>query len=664
MLTENTKLYLKFLLFLWITAVIFRLGFLFWQWVQISAHSSADILKAFYIGVRFDGRIAAFISLPLFIFLFTPGLKRFFGGIRPYLLVFYTVLYFIYILIYMSDAAHYAYLQLRINFAALELAEDTAEAVGMVWQTYPVIKLFIAAAAVCAVMFFITKKLFNSWNKNIPAYKKSVKVFSSLVCVFVVSILIYGQYRVNYFPLRWSEAYFSGYNEITALGLNPIHNIIDTKTKNAVKDNTELARQAYDSAVRYLKIDDIDKDNIRYDRFVNAKDTDRPNIVIIVIESMSMHKSSFMFDDVDTTLFLKELAGESLYFPNYYAPARTTARAMFSIVTGIPDAGTSFSSSSRDPYIVDQHTIWSEFDGYSKLYMLGGNANWANIRGIMTNNIPDIKIYEEGYWKSPKMDVWGISDKDLLQEANEILEKEKEPFISIIQLASFHRPFTVPSGMADFDYTMPSQDYLDRYGFVDGEYLSMKFCDYAIRKYFEAAKNSSYYNNTIFIVTGDHGITEMSPSAGENYQGLRLYEYHVPLIIHYPKMFPKGEVRYETGSHVDIFPTAANLAGISYQNTTLGRDLLDPQYGRDRFVLIRRTDRPPVLINGEYCFSEELDGSALYKRELNNINADWKLYDGDKVLYDRLEKETQDLWQTVLYMLYHNSKERAASAEK
>lgn len=386
---------------------------------------------------------------------------------------------------------------------------------------------------------------------------------------------------------------------------------------------------------------------------------------------MSTHKSSLMFDELDTTRFLKQLSQESLYFPNYYASARTTARAMFSIITGIPDVNEYFKTSSRDPYTMDQHLVWNDFDGYTKLYMIGGNANWANIRGVMSNNVSGLKIYDEGYWKSPRMDVWGISDHDLLQEANTLLEEQQEPFISLIQLASFHTPFTVPDGIAGLDYTIPNDEYLTKYAFdTKQEYLALKFCDYALKKFFEKAKQSRYYDNTIFIITGDHGMSQVSPSVEQSYSHLALHEFQVPLIIHSPKYFPQAKVMKQTGGHIDIFPTAAGLAGVKVHNTTMGRDLLDPSFGEDRFTFIRRLNRPPLLVSNEYCFSNEYEqagGGSLYKRvskdSTNTESTKWELVEGqDSKLYSKLKTINESLWESAIYMLYHNTKARADEA--
>ena len=127
----------------------------------------------------------------------------------------------------------------------------------------------------------------------------------------------------------------------------------------------------------------------------------------------------------DTTPETLALAKESAYFSSYFAPARTTARAIFSLFTGIPDINQSYQTSSRNPFVVNHGLILNEFKGYAKFYCLGGNASWANIRGFLEHNVDDLVILEEGAWKASNVDVWGISDLDLFRESHEVLEKPR-----------------------------------------------------------------------------------------------------------------------------------------------------------------------------------------------------------------------------------------------
>ena len=114
------------------------------------------------------------------------------------------------------------------------------------------------------------------------------------------------------------------------------------------------------------------------------------------------------------------------------------------MVTGIPDVAPATSTSSRNPAAVDQHTIINDFEGYNKFYFLGGSTSWANIRGLLTNNIQDLHLYEQEDYQAPKVDVWGISDKNLFLEATKVLKRQQGPFFAVIQTADNHRPYTIP----------------------------------------------------------------------------------------------------------------------------------------------------------------------------------------------------------------------------
>jgi len=63
---------------------------------------------------------------------------------------------------------------------------------------------------------------------------------------------------------------------------------------------------------------------------------------------------------------------------------------------------------SRNPQAVDQHSVINDFQGYEKLYFLGGSASWANIRGLLNNNIGGLHLYEQDSYEAPKIDV-GVS---------------------------------------------------------------------------------------------------------------------------------------------------------------------------------------------------------------------------------------------------------------
>ena len=102
------------------------------------------------------------------------------------------------------------------------------------------------------------------------------------------------------------------------------------------------------------------------------------------------------------------------------------------LITGIPDAQL-FKFSTRNPLAIDQHTIINNFEGYDKHYFLGGNPEFNNFDGLL-KNIDDLQMHTEGSFKSPKINVWGISDKDLFLEANKFLKKRINLFLPSFKL--------------------------------------------------------------------------------------------------------------------------------------------------------------------------------------------------------------------------------------
>jgi hypothetical protein len=128
---------------------------------------------------------------------------------------------------------------------------------------------------------------------------------------------------------------------------------------------------------------------------------------------------------------------EGIFFNRAFSPAYGTARGVWATITGVPDVQQG-KTSSRNP-AVNQHTIINDFKGKEKLYFLGGSSSWANIRGLLTNNIEGLRLYEQGSYKAKEIDVWGISDKNLFLEANDAMAKETKPFFAVIQTADNHQ---------------------------------------------------------------------------------------------------------------------------------------------------------------------------------------------------------------------------------
>ena len=131
---------------------------------------------------------------------------------------------------------------------------------------------------------------------------------------------------------------------------------------------------------------------------------------------------------LNTTPYFNELCKNGIFFDRYFTPTYGTARGVWATITGIPDVQI-VNTSSRNPATVNQHTIMNDFKGYEKYYFIGGSTSWANIRGLLKDNIDSLHLYEQDNYNAPKLDVWGISDKNLFLESNKKLAQAKSPFL-------------------------------------------------------------------------------------------------------------------------------------------------------------------------------------------------------------------------------------------
>jgi len=125
---------------------------------------------------------------------------------------------------------------------------------------------------------------------------------------------------------------------------------------------------------------------------------------------------------LNSTPYFDSLSKQGVFFERCFSPSFGTARGVFSILTGIPDVQLS-KFATRNEATVKQRTIINDFAGYDKFYFIGGRSQFNNFTGLV-NNINGVKIYEEGSYKAPKINVWGISDKNLFLEANEVMARQ------------------------------------------------------------------------------------------------------------------------------------------------------------------------------------------------------------------------------------------------
>ena len=640
------------------------LRFVFVNYFSAPASADNNLTSSYILGFRYDLRYVTIVMMITLLFSFIKPLNPFDKKLGKQIAIITWMLFSSLLLFfYTADFIHYAYVHQRLNASILSYIDNPLISMQMMWQSYSIITIIIIFLVVEWVLY-----KFISFTYQLSAkYVRTGSQFKNIIIqtIFFI-ILLYAAigniiYKGGQYPLRWSNAYSLGSDYKANVALNPMQSFFSTLNFRSSKIDTDLIKKNYSVIADYLTIPSNEQDaqNLQFARIHNPVNNNLEastikNVVLVICESFSAYKSSMMGNPLNTTPYFNDLKKQGVYFNRAFSPAYGTARGVWAVLTGTPDV-LEGKTSSRNPLAVDQHSIIADFKNYEKYYFLGGSASWANIRGVLTNNISDLKIFEQGSYQSSEIDVWGISDKNLFLEANKTLSKNTKPFFAIIQTADNHRPYTIPAeDLKVFVKKTVPKDSLLKYGFENNEeYNAFRYTDFCIEQYIEAAKKEKYFNETLFVFVGDHGIKgDAGTMLPKSFTEQGLTNMHVPLLFYAPSILQPKEYSIPV-SQLDVLPSIASLCNIPYTNTTMGKNVFITVQQKDNAIFLYDDFNQQIgVLNNEFYYGYQLKNPSkpIFESALNN----------EVVKNDSVQKQmdilTKTIYETAKYMLIHNQK--------
>lgn len=539
---------------------IARILFYLYNVDLLHVSSLSEFLKIYYYGIAFDTTAILYINALFIVLSILPFGINTDKNYQKFL--FY--IYFIFNLIAYStnfiDFIYYKYNFSRSTWAVLDTLENETNKSNMFfrfiisyWHVY---LLFILLAFLWVFLYKKVKLAQLIYPKNKLNY-----FISSIVGFLIIGILMIGGIRGGDFKKSTRPINLVDANrhvtkpEQADLVLNTPFAIIRTINKNSFKKKkyniSELKVNSYFQPIK---------------QYVNTRQKKtKPNIVLIITESLGREYLGAFNKDMDIenyvsyTPFLDSLAAHSLIYTNAFANGRKSIHGMSSILAGIPSFTDAFTSSPYAKQKIQSLVSCVEEIGYTTSFFHGaangsmGFLGFGNILGL------DEYYGRTEFNNDKEFDgFWGIWDEPFLQYMKEELDQKKTPFFSTVFTLSSHEPYIVP----------------DKY---DGEFpkgnVPMHQCvgytDYAFKKFFNAAKKEAWFENTIFIITADHGN-----------QVYYKKEYHkvmnrntVPILFYTPDESLKG-VSKDLAQQIDIYPTILDMVGYDKSFRSWGRSLI------------------------------------------------------------------------------------------
>jgi arylsulfatase A-like enzyme len=321
----------------------------------------------------------------------------------------------------------------------------------------------------------------------------------------------------------------------------------------------------------------------------------KPNLLFFGIDSLRRdHMSSYGYHRL-TTPYLDRIAAEGVLFEQHFSPSIPTTPGYASMLTGADVFGTDVVALRHEGPLGNHVQTLAEVlgdNGYNTT-CIGFTGNPSS-RGFQTYLDYESWHPSEG-GRAPK-------GQDLNEVAIPELERlaaAEKPFLLFMRHMDPHSPYLPPIpyermfyGGDEKDPTNPSMepvyafkpfaDYLMSWipeGVTDHTYVTAQYdgaiayMDACIQSIFSKLEALGLEEETLIVVTSDHGETLYEHDCYFDHHGLYDCTLTVPLIIKYPGKVPAGKRVSDVSLIQDIMPTVLSLLGIKSGIRFDGRDL-------------------------------------------------------------------------------------------
>ena len=535
---------------------------LFWYFNKglVKVDSVSDFFKLAFHGIKFDTTAILYINA-LFIFLslvpIVINTKKYYQKILFWL---YFITNAIAYAMNFGDIVYFKFSQTRLTSAAFQVAKNESNIFKVFWISImqnPYILLWFVVLMWSWVFLYKKVKITERKPvKLIPYFVLSVLTLCGVAVLIVGGIR--GDFKHSTRPINLVDA--NRFVKIPSQGnvvLNSTFSFFRTLGSNNFHEVHFVDDKFIEDNIQPYKI---------YERQVN----ERPNIVIFIVESFgreysgAFNKEKNIKDFVSYTPFIDSLANESLIFPNTFANGRQSIHGMSSVLSGIPSLTDAFTSSPYSNQKIQSIVSVCNELGYDTSFYHGAPNGSMGFLGF--GNILGFKHYfgKTEYNNDNDFDgMWAIWDEPFLQYFANNTGK-KQPFMTTVFTASSHHPFKIP------------EKYTGKFKKGKNQmHEPMQYTDYAIKRYFDTAKNKPWYKNTIFVFTGDHTNEVYYPE----YEKI-MNRFAVPLIFYSPNPeYNLKGINMEFAQQMDIYPTLVDLIGYNKKIRSWGRSLVsDKKY--------------------------------------------------------------------------------------
>lgn len=383
-----------------------------------------------------------------------------------------------------------------------------------------------------------------------------------LFCTALLFIPIRGGFTVS--TMNTGQVYFSSDQKLNHAAINPIFSLMESLSKQ--KDfggqyrfmPPEEADRLFD-AMLDPEVAGWPSDSVRRDSSAVFLKTQRPDVLMVILESFSSHLMTALGGEPDIAVCLDSLAEESVLFTNMYANSFRTDRGLVSILSGYPaQPTTSIMKYPRNTQSLPSIAGSLRKVGYGAKYYYGGDADFTNMRSYLMASGFESIVADKDFPLSERLSKWGVHDHFVFArllddlKAESAAGKEKSMF-RVLQTSSSHEPFEVP-------YRRLADNRLNAFAYTDS----------CVGDFIRRFREMPQWDNTLVLLVPDH-----LGAYPDNIDHLSFECYRIPLLMLGGAVLQPRRIDV-CGSQQDIAATLLAQMGLPHGDFTFSKDMMNP----------------------------------------------------------------------------------------
>lgn len=539
---------------------LFRIAFIAWLWTRVEAVDGLWPVLGY--GLRFDILISCFIiALPVVLSLLLPDLPRIQRGYRCLEAAWFSLWLGIFVYMETATPSYINQYDSRPGRIFYEYLNHPKEVFSTLWADYKL--QLVIGLLLFTLAFLFSLKTQLRISDHLHPWRWHWRLLMVPLCGAL--IFLGARSSLDHRPANISTAAFSNDQLVNRLGVNSTYSLFYALTNISNEGHAEQLYQKMDSTTILAQIRQqvgiapqtfSSKSVPTLHHQVPTKQRQRPlNIVIILEESLGAEFVASL-NGKDWTPQLDKLSEQGLWLSRLYATGTRSVRGIEAVISGFPPSP---GRSVVKLGLAQQHFFTLaqllKKRGYTSSFIYGGESNFDNMRGFFLGNGFDRVIDQKDYSNPQFIGTWGVSDEDLFARADqEFRAAGDQPFLSLVFTSSNHEPYDIPQGIVKKGTGQNAR-------FEE----AVRYADYALGKFFEQARQSPYWDNTLFLVVADHDKRVFGNKL------VPIEKFHIPGLFIGPGVAAKQIDKI--ASQIDLPVTLLSLAGIEADHPMIGRDL-------------------------------------------------------------------------------------------